>query len=46
MRFLFLSGFSPAASQIQDVLEQGLELIQKPVSPDALLRAVRRTLDA
>jgi len=46
MRFLFLSGFSPAASQIQDVLEQGLELIQKPVSPDTLLRAVRRTLDA
>ena len=45
MRFLFVSGFSPAAAQLGEILDQGLEYLQKPVPPAALLRAVRRILD-
>jgi CheY-like chemotaxis protein len=46
LRFLFISGFSPDTAHDGFVLRHGLEFLQKPVSAEALLRAVRRVLDA
>ena len=45
LRFLFSSGYSTDAIHTGFVLEEGIELIQKPYAPDALLRKVREVLD-
>ena len=42
---LFTSGYSENAVHTGFVLHKGLRLVQKPYAPDALLRAVRETLD-
>lgn len=45
VRFLFTSGYSPNAVHTNYVMQEGIELIQKPYAPDALLRKVRLILD-
>jgi CheY-like chemotaxis protein len=43
--FLFSSGYSMDAIHTGFVLKEGIELIQKPYAPEALLRRVRHVLD-
>ena len=45
LRFLFSSGYSTNVIHTGFVLKEGIELIQKPYAPDALLRKVREVLD-
>jgi len=45
LRFLFSSGYGTEAIHTGFVLNEGIELIQKPYAPDALLRKVREVLD-
>ncbi len=44
-KVLFMSGYSQDVIVHQGVLEEGVQLIEKPFSADALLRRVRATLD-
>ena len=44
-RVLFSSGYNPGTGQNARIVEEGLTLIQKPYSPDELLRNVREALD-
>jgi PAS domain S-box-containing protein len=46
VRILFMSGYSVDMIKKQGMIEEGLEYIQKPVSPKALLKKVRELLDA
>jgi CheY-like chemotaxis protein len=46
MKVLFMSGYTEDAIVHHGVLEPGLEYIQKPFSPDALVRLVRGLLDS
>ena len=43
---LFMSGYSDAAIARHGELTPGATFLQKPVAPDALMRAVREILDA
>ena len=43
--FLFSSGYSADMLPPQLLVDAGVEVIQKPYDPDALLRAVRAALD-
>lgn len=43
---IFTSGYSENAVHTDFVLHEGLKLLQKPYSPDALLVLVRQTLDS
>ncbi|MCD4700566.1 MAG: response regulator, partial [Candidatus Aegiribacteria sp.] len=45
VRVLFSSGYSSSAIHTRFVLDKGLQLIQKPYSPDDLIRRVREVLD-
>ncbi len=45
LRFLLTSGYSTNVFDADFALSAGIELIQKPYSPDALLRKVRHALD-
>lgn len=45
LRVLFMSGYTDDAIVHHGVLEDGLDFIQKPFSPDALARRVRVVLD-
>jgi PAS domain S-box-containing protein len=45
LRFLFSSGYRSNAIHTEFVLKAGIDLIQKPYAPDALLRKVREVLD-
>jgi PAS domain S-box-containing protein len=45
LQVLFASGFSMDAFQSGSVLEEGLQLVQKPYQRDDLLRKVRKALD-
>jgi CheY-like chemotaxis protein len=42
---IFLSGYDPADSQVAFLRNQDLELLQKPINREQLLRTVRRLLD-
>ena len=44
-RFLFTSGYGGDALPPAFLKDLGIELVAKPFDPDALLRAVRATLD-
>ena len=44
-RVLFCSGYNPSTAQAGYALEEGMQLIQKPYTPDTLLRRVRDVLD-
>lgn len=46
IRGIFVSGYAPENIQQKDLVEAHMEVLYKPVSPKALLRAVRRVLDA
>ena len=45
IKAIFLSGYTTDIIDRKGVLEQGINLIQKPVSPNDLLRKVREVLD-
>jgi PAS domain S-box-containing protein len=45
LRVLFMSGYSEAVVR-DGALEEGIEFIQKPFTPDALLRKLREVLDS
>ncbi len=45
VRFLFSSGYSANAIHANFVLKEGIDLIQKPYSAEALLRKVREALE-
>ena len=46
MKVLYVSGYTEDAIGHHGVLEPGIELLQKPITPDLLLRRVRELLDA
>jgi two-component system, cell cycle sensor histidine kinase and response regulator CckA len=43
--FLFMSGYTDEAIVRHGVLNPGVAFLQKPFSPDALVRKVREVLD-
>ena len=46
IKVLFTSGYAADVLQGREILDEGLHLISKPLSPDALLKKVREILDA
>jgi DNA-binding response OmpR family regulator len=46
IRILFMSGYSEDMIKKQGMTEEGLEYVQKPVSPKVLLKKVRELLNA
>ena len=45
MKVLYMSGYADSAIVQHGVLEPGINFIQKPFSPDGLLRAIRKVLN-
>lgn len=45
MRVLFMSGYTEDAILQHAALESGVPLLQKPITPDALLQRTRELLD-
>lgn len=46
MRVLFMSGYTEQTIMSHGFVDDAVELLQKPITPDKLLRRVRQTLDA
>ena len=46
MKVLYMSGYTEDAIVHHRVLSPGIALMQKPITPDSLLRRVREVLDA
>ncbi|HEX2877978.1 MAG TPA: ATP-binding protein [Polyangiaceae bacterium] len=45
-KVLFMSGYTEEAIVHHDILQPGVALLQKPITPDGLLRKIREVLDA
>jgi DNA-binding NtrC family response regulator len=46
LKVLYVSGYLDGSAGAEAVLEPGANFLQKPFTPDALLRRVREALDA
>jgi PAS domain S-box-containing protein len=46
IKVLFTSGYTNDAVMLQGIVEQGVEFMQKPFTPDTLTRRVREVLDS
>ncbi len=46
VEIMFTSGYTDDAILRHGVLDQGVPFLQKPITPAALMRSVRETLDA
>ncbi len=42
---VFCTGYDPETGQVQDLVDEGVRVVQKPFDPDELLRVVREVLD-
>jgi two-component system cell cycle sensor histidine kinase/response regulator CckA len=46
VKVLFVSGYTEEATIHRGVIDEGMAFLQKPLTPDGLVRRVREVLDA
>jgi hypothetical protein len=45
VRTIFMSGYTDDIISKKGILEEGFQLISKPINPDTLMRKIREVLD-